>query len=277
MPEMPEVQTLIDSLIDDGVLGNKIIDVEFYMEKLFKNCSPKEFKNFLINEKINNIDRIGKYLIFHLSNKKVFVVHLRMEGKIFFAKKDEPHDNKHTLVIIKFKTHELRYNDTRRFGTFHIFNEENYKESKELKKLALDPLEKEFDWKYLKNKIFKSNKFVKTALLDQSNVSGIGNIYADEILFASNIHPETKCNKLTDDDFKNIAKQSKIIIKKAIENKGTTIFTYMFKKESKGEFQKYLKVHMKKNDECSNCKSKIIKIKVNGRGTYLCTNCQKVK
>ncbi|MGL5640465.1 MAG: DNA-formamidopyrimidine glycosylase [Mycoplasmoidaceae bacterium] len=277
MPEMPEVQTLIDSLLDEDILNKKIRDVTFYMYKLFKNCTPNEFKNFIINEKIINIDRIGKYLIFHLSNKKIFVVHLRMEGKIFFQDSNSKFDEKHTLLRISFGKQEMRYQDTRRFGTFHIFFEDNYKDSKELSKLGLDPLQKNFDWKYLKNNISKSNKFIKTALLDQTNVSGIGNIYVDEILFASKIHPESKCNKLSDEDFKTIALNSKKIIKKAIDNKGTTISTYMYKKETKGEFQKFLNVHTKKDSECKNCKNKIIKIKVNGRGTYLCSNCQEIK
>ncbi|MGL5246431.1 MAG: DNA-formamidopyrimidine glycosylase [Mycoplasmoidaceae bacterium] len=277
MPEMPEVQTLIDSLLDEEILNKKIKDVNFYMDKLFKNCTPNEFKNFIINEKIINIDRIGKYLIFHLSNKKVFVVHLRMEGKIFFQDSNSKFDEKHTLLRISFGKKEMRYQDTRRFGTFHIFLEDNYKNSKELSKLGLDPLQENFDWKYLKKNIYKSNKFIKTALLDQSNVSGIGNIYVDEILFASKIHPESKCNKLSDEDFKTIALNSKRIIKKAIDNKGTTISTYMYKKETKGQFQKFLNVHTKKDSECKNCKNKIVKIKVNGRGTYLCSNCQGIK
>lgn len=274
MPEMPEVQTLIDSLLEEDILNKKIKDVIFYMEKLFKNCTPNEFKNFVLNEKIINIDRIGKYLIFHLSNKKVFVVHLRMEGKIFYQDSNSKYDEKHTLLRISFGKKEMRYQDTRKFGTFHIFLEKNYKNSKELSKLALDPLQEGFDWKYLKCNISKSNKFIKTALLDQTNVAGIGNIYVDEILFASKIHPESKCNKLTDDNFKTIASNSRKIIKKAIDNKGTTISTYMYKKESKGEFQKFLKVHTKKDSDCVNCKTKITKMKVNGRGTYICSNCQ---
>ncbi|MGL4647264.1 MAG: DNA-formamidopyrimidine glycosylase [Mycoplasmoidaceae bacterium] len=277
MPEMPEVQTLIDSLIEDGVLNKKILDVEVFMDKLLKNCSPEEFKNFIINEKIIKLDRIGKYLIFHLSHQKVLVIHLRMEGKIFYAKHNDWYDPKHTLVIIKFKNYEMRYHDTRRFGTFHIYHEADYQESKELKKIALDPLQKGFDWKYVKKQIGKSNKHVKTAILDQTNIAGIGNIYADEILFASKIHPETKANKLDDLEFKNIAKHAQKVMIKAIANKGTTIFTYMFKENSKGEFQKYLKVHLKKDELCLDCKTVITKMKVNGRGTYLCESCQKIK
>lgn len=277
MPELPEVQSVIDSLKEQGCLNRTITNIESIMPKIFKNCSYEDFTHYIINEQIKDITRKGKYLIFHLTNDKVFVVHLRMEGKLFFEKTGSSYDKKHVLVKIEMDDYEIRYHDTRRFGTFTIYNENNYLDSKEIKKLGLDPLEEEFDWKYLKNNIKKSNRAIKTTLLDQENVSGIGNIYADEILFASSIHPETIANKLTDNDFKKIAENSRIILAKAVENKGTTIATYFFKKEQKGEFQKFLKVHTKKDFDCVNCKNKIVKIKVNGRGTYLCLKCQKKK
>lgn len=277
MPELPEVQSMIDSLKEENCLNLTITNVENIMPKLFKNCSFDEFKHHVLNEKITNISRIGKYLIFHLTNNKIFVVHLRMEGKLFFEPKDADFDKKHTLVFIEMGDMQLRYHDTRRFGTFTIYNESNYLNSKELSKLALDPLDKEFDWKYLKNHLSKSSRAIKTSLLDQENVAGIGNIYADEILFASKIHPETPANSLTDAQYKEIAKNSTIILQKAVDNKGTTIATYFHKKEKKGEFQKFLKVHTKKGFPCGNCKAEIIKIKVNGRGTYLCPRCQKEK
>lgn len=275
MPELPEVQSMIDTLIEEDCLNKKITDIETIMPKLFKNCSFDEFKMHLIGEKITNISRNGKYLVFHLTNNKVFVIHLRMEGKLFFQKINEPYDKKHTLVFITMGSYQLRYHDTRRFGTFTIYYEDTYLNSKEIGKLALDPLQEEFDWKYLKNNIKKSTRAIKPSLLDQENVAGIGNIYADEILFASKIHPEKKANKITDDEFKRIAQNSREILKKAVENKGTTISTYFYKKEKKGEFQKFLKVHTKKGFPCVDCKSEIQKIVVNKRGTYICPKCQK--
>ena len=276
MPELPEVQSVINNLIEDGCLNQKIIKIETIMPKLFKNCDFNEFQKNLLNESIKNISRIGKYLIFHLTNKKVFVVHLRMEGKWFYDDVLTKYDSKHVLVrIIMENNKELRYHDTRRFGTFSIYDENNYYNSKELSKLALDPLDEKFNWFYLKNNIYKSSKTIKTLLLDQTNVSGIGNIYADEILFASKIHPLKKGKEITDDEYKKIVCESSRILKLAIENKGTTIATYFYKKEKKGEFQKFLKVHTKKDKPCSECKTKILKMKVNGRGTYYCPKCQK--
>lgn len=275
MPELPEVQSMIDALIEQDCLNKKIISVETIMPKIFKNCSFQEFSNHVVNEKITSITRNGKYLVFHLTNQKVFVVHLRMEGKLFFDDINASYDKKHTLIIINMEKFKLMYHDTRRFGTFTIYNEDTYKKSKEIGKLALDPLQEEFDWKYLKKNISKSTRSIKTSLLDQTNVAGIGNIYADEILFASKVHPETPSNKVTDNQFKKISENATRILKLAVENKGTTISTYFYKKQKMGEFQKFLKVHTKKGYPCPNCKAEIIKFKVNGRGTYICPRCQK--
>lgn len=277
MPELPEVQSVIDCLKQDNILNKKIINVSTTQNKLFKNCDFNTFKNHVLNETVKDISRIGKYIIFHLTNNKIFVNHLRMEGKLFFENKKLDFDKKHTLVFFDFENDfQLRYNDTRRFGTFTIYFENNYLDSKELKKIALDPLDVNFDWKYLKNNLYKSSKSIKTILLDQTKVSGIGNIYADEILFASKINPLTKSSDLNDSDFQKIAKNATLILKKAVENKGTTISTYFFKKEQKGEFQKYLQVHTKKGFKCNECRNLIIKIKVNNRGTYICPKCQKI-
>ncbi|WPL37555.1 DNA-formamidopyrimidine glycosylase [Malacoplasma iowae] len=278
MPELPEVQSMIDSLVEQNCTNHTIIDVWTQMPKLFKNATFDKFKNHLLNEKISTISRVGKYLIFHLTNDKVFVVHLWTEGKLFYEPNDYPINQRHTLVRIVFDNkHELRYEDTRRFGTFTMYFENDYLESKELKKLALDPLNKNFNSEYLKKNIGKSNRAIKTLLLDQTNVSGIGNIYADEILFASKINPNLPGNKVTKKQFDDIALHANRILNLAVENKGTTISTYFYKKEKKGEFQNFLKVHTKKGYPCPNCKTTIEKTKVNGRGTYYCPKCQKLK
>lgn len=275
MPELPEVQSMIDALIEQNCLNKAITNVATIMPKIFKNCNFNQFYDFVINEKIITISRLGKYLIFHLTHDKVFVVHLRMEGKLFFDDINSPYDRKHTLILITMGKYQLRYHDTRRFGTFTIYSENNYLKSKELGKLGLDPLQKGFDWKYLKKNISNSSRAIKTLLLDQTNVAGIGNIYADEILFASLIHPQTPGKNITDEQFKEIAKNATKILQLAIENKGTTISTYFYKKHKMGEFQKFLKVHTKKGYPCPNCKAEILKLKVNGRGTYICPKCQK--
>lgn len=276
MPEMPEVQCIIDNLLEQNILNNKIINISIFMEKLFKNSTSDNFKNLIIDTFITSIERKGKYLIFHLSNHKVFVIHLRMEGKLFYEKEGFEFPTKHILVIFHFENNmKMIYHDTRRFGTFTTYSDKDYLNSKELSKLALDPLEINFDWKYLKTNFKKSTRFVKSILLDQTVVSGIGNIYADEILFLSKINPLRKSNTIADDDFKKIVKSSKEIMINAISNKGTTISSYLYKKNGIGNFQNCLNVHTKKNYPCVLCNTPIVKIKVNGRGTYLCQVCQK--
>ncbi|WP_027123862.1 DNA-formamidopyrimidine glycosylase [Mycoplasmoides pirum] len=273
MPELPEVQIVINEL-SKTVLNKKILDINIINPKILKNSSPKEFCNFLINEKIKKITRLGKYIIFHLTNKKILVSHLRMEGKYYFESAKDEYDKKHVLIKFIFSKYELRYHDTRRFGTLNIYNETNYLNSKELKKIALDPLDKNFDSKYLFKNIHNFNRAIKTILLDQTKVSGIGNIYADEILFASNIHPLKPSNQITENECKLLVKNSKIILKDSIANNGTTIASYKFKKNHTGSYQEKLKVHTKVNNPCPRCKTKIVKIKVNGRGTYYCPKCQ---
>lgn len=273
MPELPEVQTVVNEL-NNCVLNKEIVDVIVNASKVLKNSDPKSFKKFLVKEKIKQISRIGKYLIFHLSNNKVMVSHLRMEGKYFFESKSDPFDQRHVLIRFIFKNEELRYHDTRRFGTFTIYKGDEYLNSKEIKKLALDPLDKNFNGKYVFNNIHKVNRAIKTTILDQTKIAGIGNIYADEILFACKLNPKTPANKITLKQCEDIAKMSRKILLWAIECNGTTIASYKFKKGHIGSFQEKLKVHTKVKQPCLSCKTLIQKIKVNGRGTYFCPKCQ---
>lgn len=276
MPELPEVQTLITNLKEEDIVGKKIIDFELIKPKVLKNSNLKELKTAILGCKIEEVSRIGKYIIIHLSNGKYITIHLRMEGKLFLGDKEVLKPNKHTMFIVDFGKTHLLYNDTRMFGTLHYYkSREHLDNSKELSKVGLDALDQKFTTDYLYNRIKKVNRYIKTTLLDQSIVAGIGNIYADEILYASGISPLRKASKITKEDCGKIVKETKRILKKAIDNKGTTIFSYLYKPNHSGQFQNMLKVHTKKGWPCERCKTKIGKIKVNGRGTYYCKGCQK--
>ncbi len=274
MPELPEVQIVVEEL-RSSVLGQKIVDVAVTVPKVIKNASVRAFKSYLVGETFRRVDRVGKYIVFHLSNRKVLVSHLRMEGKYFFEAKTDPYDRRHVLVRFVFADAELRYHDTRRFGTFYVYGESDYMEAKELSKLALDPLSEKFGASYLSARLSKTRRAIKTALLDQTVVAGIGNIYADEILFACGIHPKTPAAALTMGHMRAIAKNARSILKDSIRHKGTTIASYLFKKDHAGSFQNKLKVHTKAKRPCPGCATAIAKIKVNGRGTYFCPNCQR--
>lgn len=277
MPELPEVQTIINNLKNIGVLNKTIIEVNVFKNKLIKNASINEFKKFFINQKFINIERIGKYLIFKLTNHKVLTIHLRMEGKLFYESIKSNYPTNHLRIQFVFNNkHALNYYDSRMFGTFHIYIGDDYLKASHISKISLDPLNKNFNASYLKKQIGNCNKAIKTALLDQTKVSGIGNIYADEILFLAKIHPLSKPRCLSDKNYQDIAKAAKHVLELAIKHGGTTVSSYKWDPKNHGGFQKYLKVHTKQNKPCVICHTKIDKIKVNGRGTYFCKNCQKL-
>lgn len=276
MPELPEVTTFI-SKISQHVLNKKIINVFVYNDKLLKNSSSKEFIDFFIGEEIKKIQRKGKYIIFFLTNNKSFVLHLRMEGKIIFHHHNDKKINNHNLVTWIFNNdEELRYYDTRMFGTMDIYYGDPYTQNAGLIKIGLEPFDSAFNWEYVRDKFLKHKKtMLKVLLLDQTIIAGIGNIYADEILFACKLNPVALPISLAEKDYKNIVYYTKEILLKAIKDKGTTIASYQFDGESHtGNYQSKLKVHRREGQKCYICKNIINKTVVNGRGTYYCSSCQ---
>lgn len=269
MPELPEVET-VRKVLKTHVLKRKIENINVLYTKVFENIDVKLVDDYLKGQTINDIKRYGKWLIFCLDNYYM-LSHLRMEGKYFY----EVHD-KHDIVVFNLDKGALVYNDVRKFGRMYLLNlDELYSDKSPLKKLGKEPFSKDLTLEYLKEKYKNSNKYIKTSLLDQTIIVGIGNIYADEILFKSKISPLRKCNTLTDLEIKNIIKYTKEILQKAIDKGGTTIKSYTSQEGVTGHFQTDLLVHQRQGKECSICKSEIIKIKVNGRGTYYCPKCQK--
>ena len=270
MPELPEVETVKNGL-KKKILNKKITNCKVLYNNIIAYPNKEEFINQIKNQTINDIKRKGKFLLFELDNYYL-ISHLRMEGK-YFIKDPKETLNKHDHVIFTLDDYEeLRYNDTRKFGKMHLVKKEEINNSP-LSKLGLEPWDEELNIDYLKNKLNK-NKPIKTLLLDQSIITGIGNIYADEILFLSKINPETVGAKLTNKNLMDIIENTKTVLEKAIKLGGTTIHTYTSVDGVTGRFQQELFVHNKKDCPCQTCSTKIIKIVVNGRGTYYCPKCQ---
>lgn len=269
MPELPEVETVKNTLKKQVL--NKIIDTcEVYWDNIIAYPEINEFKEKLKNQKITDIKRRGKWLMFEL-NDFYLLSHLRMEGKYFIRNKGDER-NKHEHVIFAFKDNsELRYHDTRKFGKMYLLDKNNAYNEKPLNELGLEPWDEKLTPDYLRKSFHK--KPIKTELLDQSIIVGIGNIYADEILFLSKINPLTLASDLTENEYQNIIKFTKITLEKAIELGGTTVKSYTSSEGVHGRFQNELLVHTK--DVCPNCNTKIEKIKVGGRGTYYCPKCQR--
>ncbi len=273
MPELPEVETVKETL-KLKLIGKKIKDVKIYYDGIIAYPEVKEFSNQIKNLSIKDIKRRGKWLMFDL-DKYYLLSHLRMEGKYFFKNKEEKLDNHEHVVFTLDDDEELRYRDTRKFGKMYLIKKEDINSIGPIKDLGLEPWDDSLTKEYLRSK-YKNKKLpIKTILLDQSIIVGIGNIYADEILFLSKLNPLIKCCDLNDNDLDNIIKYTKEVLEKAIKLGGTTIRTYTSVDGVHGRFQNELLIHGKDKDVCPNCGQPVEKIRVGGRGTYYCINCQK--
>lgn len=274
MPELPEVETVRKTLIP-FVVDKKIKEVILYQQKIVKEINFLEFKEKLKNKKIIALKRVAKHLIF-IFEDLVLISHLRMEGKYFFIDSNENTkiNMKHVMVGFIFSDgSKLYYHDTRKFGTMHLQKRSDYKKNKPINKIALEI--HKINPKTLFNKLNKKSNAIKTALLDQTIASGLGNIYVDEVLWKVKIRPTRKSNTITLCECEKIVKAAKTIFKHAIKCGGTSISTYTSSLGVSGKFQNHLKVHMQMEKKCFNCKNKIVKIKINGRGTYYCPSCQR--
>ncbi|WP_156291433.1 DNA-formamidopyrimidine glycosylase [Oceanobacillus salinisoli] len=276
MPELPEVETIRKTLIP-FVTNKTIKEVNVYWPKMVKEPDDVEqFKQILQGQTIQKIGRRGKFLLFYMM-EYVLVSHLRMEGKYRVVPSGEP-VAKHTHVIFRFTDGEdLRYNDVRKFGTMHVYPIGQEFQHKPLNKLGPEPFDQSFTSDYLYQKLKRTERSVKAALLDQSIVTGLGNIYVDEALFRAGVHPAKKANKLTKREVERIWEQSIQTLSDAVKQGGTTIRSYVNGQGEMGMFQQELFVYGQENKECKHCGSPIIKIRVAGRGTHICTTCQKDK
>ncbi len=274
MPELPEVETVKRSLLL-RLKGKCIKESKVYYDNIIEYPSRDEFINGVINQRINNIERYGKWLIFVLDDYYL-LSHLRMEGKYFFKDSSEVLNKHEHVVFILDDNIELRYMDVRKFGKMHLIKKEDIKKIGPLIKMGLEPWDEKISVDYLKEK-FKNKKLpVKSVLLDQSIIVGIGNIYANEILYLSRINPLKKASMLDDSELSSIIENTKIILENAIEAGGTTIRSYSSVDGVHGLFQNELYVHARDGEKCMECNGFIEKIKVGGRGTYYCPNCQKI-
>ena len=273
MPEKPEVITVAKKL-EKKILGKKIIEVNILYPKMIDYPDIVTFKKCIKNQTINSITTRGKWIVVELDTDYL-LFHLRMEGKFFFRNKnDEINKHEHVIFLLDDEI-ELRFADVRKFAKVMLIPKDKLLNMKPYTELGLAPWDKNLTVEYLKEKLKNKKLPIKTILLDQSVITGIGNIYADEILFLSKINPLTKPNLLTDVDFDNIIKNTTKVLDKAIEEGGTTIRSYTSEEGVTGLFQNNLNVHQREGQECYICKTKILKIRVGGRGTYYCPKCQK--
>lgn len=291
MPELPEVETIKNDL-SESILGLTIKEVKILSEKEIRN-EKKYFKNTLSGNVFRNIDRTGKLIIIELKNKKYLLIHLKMTGQLIFCAKNSlivgGHSikegsfkdsvggelpNKYTRFVINYTDgSKLFFNDLRRFGYAKIVHEDE--KNKIVADYGIEPLKSDFSYKNLKNALKNRKIDLKSALLNQNIVSGLGNIYVDETLYDAGVMPTRKAGNLTDDELKRTVKSANKIIKKAIKHRGTTFNDYKDANGKAGNFFNLLKIHKRDGESCGKCGNKVEKIKIAGRSTYYCPKCQK--
>ena len=251
------------------ILNKKIEDIKILYPKIIDD-DQEEFVQTLKNKTFTEIDRVGKYLIFKLEDV-AFISHLRMEGKYQICKKGDILSKHDHVIFVLDEGMELRYNDVRKFGRMKLVDHDDYKNQLPLSKLGPEPFE--IDYLELYQKLKKKNKAIKTVLLDQSIMTGIGNIYANEICYQMHLNPYTKANVLSKKRVKELVDVACEILNKAILQGGTTIHSFSANGID-GLFQVQLKVHMQKHCPLGH---EIKKVMINERGTYYCPICQKAK
>lgn len=273
MPELPEVETVRKTL-QPLLTNHKIIGVRILLNKIIKTPSIEQFTKQIIGQTINDVQRIGKLLIFILDDY-VLLSHLRMEGKYYFQQNDQSINWKHVLLILELDNkYELWYHDTRQFGTFHLQTKNEYQKIKPYTNIGPEPFNKNVTAEYLKNKWKNKSQTIKATLLEQNVMSGLGNIYADEVLFYASIHPQSITKNLTLKQLQEIINKARCVLNKSIKLGGSTISSYTSSLGVTGDYQQELQVHTRAKMPCFKCHTIIKKIKINLRGTYFCNHCQ---
>lgn len=283
MPELPEVESVRQSLLPK-ICHKKIISIEVATPSILRN-TESFFIDHLRGKEFIDIGRIGKLLLFELNTQEYMLAHLKMTGKFIYSdKKDQvagghsltkPNnlDPKHTHIIFTFADNStLIFHDVRKFGYLEVVD--HGQKEKTLAKFGIEPLTPLFTLENFETILKKKKVCIKTVLLDQKSIAGIGNIYADEICFSAGILPTRIAQSLTKKERLNIFTASQDILARAIEKRGTTFHDYVDGDGKKGGYLEFLQVYQRTGQDCPRCLAKIVKIRVAGRGTHICKNCQ---
>ena len=287
MPELPEVEVVRRSL-SNFIPGMKINKVHILDDKLRFKIS-KDLKKNIEKQKITSISRRAKFLLINLQNNKVVLIHLGMTGKIFIRNKrkkstfvtsfyyNKIFKKKHNHLIINLnKSIDLIYNDVRKFGFIKVLESKNLNFNKHISNLGPEPLSKKFNIDYLKLAIKKCKKNIKSFMMDQKYISGLGNIYVNEILFFSEVNPEKQVNKLSNRQVAKIVSNTKKILIRSIQLGGSSIRDFNSALGNKGTFQQNFMVYDRYNKFCKKkkCQGKVKKIYISNMSTFFCEKCQ---
>jgi len=281
MPELPEVETVKRGL-EKEIINKKIAKIQVNIPSLIKKPEIDEFMTRLKNTMVISIERRGKYLKILFNTMDYLVVHLGMSGRLLFQPKKDPPSKisktmeKHNHILFFFEDgSKIVYNDVRKFGKMWLLKKDE--NLSRIESLGFEPLEPYFTVSELYRMLQESKVNIKSFLMNQKNIAGIGNIYANEILFHAGVNPLRKANSLTKDEVKRIHLQTKNILLKAISSGGTTMIdeSYLDLSGNRGEYGKEIMVYGKKAGMCPFCGQPLEVLRIENRSTFLCPNCQK--
>lgn len=272
MPELPEVETIRLTILPK-LKGRKIVSGEILHEKMLLGISPEEFFQRVSGRLITGLERRGKYLLLELENNLVIGLHLRMTGRLSVETSGSLLEKAIYFRLFLDNGTELRFRDQRKFGKVFLYERE--KPPLALVNLGPEPLSPEFTVSVLKERLGRRSLAIKKALLNQEIIAGIGNIYADEALFAAGIHPARPVNSLTDAEIDALYHAVRKVLNEGIEFRGTTFRDYRDGEGRAGSYQNKLRVYGQKGKICSQCGGLIHKMNFGGRGTHFCPMCQK--
>ena len=285
MPELPEVQTIVNDL-NLKIKGENI--VSFWSD--WKDAIKKGYRNFVSGikgKKILKIERLGKNILLELSGGKTIIIHLRMTGNLLVMSNNKWHTgkfgkdyfdkrNKHVHHVFYLKSgNKIEFRDIRKFGSLELVSSENLEKSEALGKLGVDALSKKFTLQEFERILNGSKMKIKQLLLDQKKIAGIGNIYANEILFVAGILPQKVAVKISKDKRKTLFFAIKNVLRKAVKFRGTSVSDYRDASGKRGKFQNLLKVYQKTGQKCKRCGTIIRRSVIGQRSTFHCLKCQK--
>lgn len=269
MPELPEVET-IKRYLNKAIVGQKIAEVEVLSKKQFSGRA-KDIKG----TKVIGLERRAKHLIVNFDNANSLLIHLKMTGQLVWtprANADLP--GKTTRIIIRFDKGTLFFNDMRKFGWIRILNKDQL--DQELKRYGPEPFSKDFSIKYLQSIFQKTSKPIKTVLLDQEKIAGLGNIYANEALFEAKINPRKPAKALNQKEISRLKQAIVYVLKQGIKYEGSSAADEVYIKPdgSAGRYQQHFLVYQKQKQKCQKCGATIKRVNLGGRGTFFCPKCQ---
>lgn len=297
MPELPEVQSTADELKKE-LTGVKIVNVWSDWQKLVQRPNFTLFKKQVKNEKILNVSRRAKIIVFYLSHQKLLLAHQKMTGHFLIGRwrylpkatrqwqpldqgplQDKINSFFH-LVFFLDNGKQLAFSDLRKFGWVKLYQNTQLQEISEIKSLGPEPLAPSLSPFLLKKQLTKTSRPIKQVLMDQKIIAGIGNIYGDEILFLAKIHPLKPANQLRLSEINKLYHSIQVVLRQAIELKGTTILSgseeYRLPQGQRGKYQKVRKVYRREGKACLICQNRIKRIKIGQRSAHFCPQCQAI-